>query len=217
MSTYVPVLITSIMCGISMLLMKHDKSKWEDITANSRKSIIVYCAIMCLITVGISAWFCTKYIDNGIIHIMKRLALLSILWAVASIDFMTYRIPNTYIWTGLIYRGILLVFEVVAGNPELKMLLLSEVIAAGAILLATFLCAICIKNSIGAGDIKLFFIMGLMLGTEGIWNAVFCSLLVSFILAAFLLITKKKNRKDAMPFGPAIAIGTYLSVCLTGV
>ena len=73
-----------------------------------------------------------------------------------------------------------------------------------------------IKNGIGFGDMKLFIVMGLMLGLDGIWGAVFLALIVSFLIAAFALITKKKTRKDAIPFGPALVIGTYLSICLSG-
>ena len=90
------------------------------------------------------------------------------------------------------------------------------VIAAGALLLASVLCALCLRNSIGFGDMKLFLVMGLMLSLDGIWGAVFLSLVASFFISGYLIITKKKTRKDAIPFGPAIAIGTYLSVCLSG-
>ena len=94
--------------------------------------------------------------------------------------------------------------------------LIAEVVAAVAIALAAFLCSICMKNSIGYGDIKLFIVMGLLLGMNGIWSAVFVSLIVAFFAAIALLITKKKGRKDVVPFAPAIVIGTYVSVILTG-
>lgn len=94
--------------------------------------------------------------------------------------------------------------------------LLSEGIAAAALLLASMLCRLCAKNSIGYGDMKLFIVMGLMLGLNGIWGAVFASLVLSFLLAVFLLVTKKKSRKDVIPFAPAIVLGTFVSVFLTG-
>lgn len=72
------------------------------------------------------------------------------------------------------------------------------------------------QGSIGAGDIKLFVVMGLLLGLDGIWSAIFLSLVLSFITAIYFLITKRKGKKDAMAFGPALAIGTWLSIFLTG-
>ena len=68
----------------------------------------------------------------------------------------------------------------------------------------------------GFGDMKLFLVMGLLLGTRGIWGAVFLSLIVIFFISVFALITKRKSRKDLIPFGPALVIGTYLAVYLTG-
>ena len=94
--------------------------------------------------------------------------------------------------------------------------LLTEVIASAVLFLVAVLCALIVKNSIGGGDMKLFVVMGLLLGLQGTWGAIFLSLIVSFIVAVALLITRKKSRKDAIPFGPALAAGTYLSIFLTG-
>ena len=46
--------------------------------------------------------------------------------------------------------------------------------------------------------------------------SVFVSLIVSFVISAVLLVTKKKKRRDVIPFAPALMIGTYISVFLTG-
>ena len=79
------------------------------------------------------------------------------------------------------------------------------------------LSSLLIKGAIGMGDVKLFSVMALYLGLEGIWPAIFCSLIVSFFVAVFSLVTKRAKRKDNIPFAPAILIGTYLSVFLTGI
>ena len=140
---------------------------------------------MITVTLGASVLFCTLYADNNIFVSIKRLALLSVIWPVAYIDFKTYRIPNTFILFGLGCRAALLPFELLFYD-QFFTALLSEVIAAGALLLACILCALCLKGSIGFGDMKLFIVMGLLLGLDGIWSAVFTSLLISFVIAAFL-------------------------------
>ena len=63
---------------------------------------------------------------------------------------------------------------------------------------------------------KLFIVMGLLLGLEGIWNAIFLAMFVMFVIAVVLLLSKKKTKKDSIPFGPAIAIGTYLAIISIG-
>lgn len=66
------------------------------------------------------------------------------------------------------------------------------------------------------GDIKLFALMGLYQGLFGVFNSVFFSLIVSFFISIILLILKRKNRKDVIPFGPSIYAGTVVGIFLTG-
>ena len=184
--------------------------------SSAKKTQIIYSVLMIMVNIGISVLFLTMYQSNTVLFSLKRLLLLSILWAVGYIDFKTYKIPNRFIILGLIFRAGILIFELVFERELLINCLISEGIASGALLIATLLCCLCIKNSIGYGDIKLFVVMGLMLGLEGIWSAVFVSLLISFVVAVILLITRKKGKKDVIPFAPSIAIGTYISIIMTG-
>ena len=176
----------------------------------------VYGCIFVVLNLAIACFFTYMYGENTLLFSLKRFAVLSVLWPVALIDLKTYRIPNVFVLTGLIYRAALLVPELFLEQSSLLDYLLEEVVAAVAITLAAFLCSICFKGSIGYGDIKLFIVMGLLLGMRGIWSAMFLSLFAAFVIAVCLLISKKKGRKDAVPFAPAILIGTYLSVILTG-
>jgi leader peptidase (prepilin peptidase)/N-methyltransferase len=64
----------------------------------------------------------------------------------------------------------------------------------------------------GMGDVKLMFVVGLYLG---LWNTVL-ALFLSFIFGGFfgvlLLVTKIKGRKDAIPFGPWLVLGTLTAI-----
>lgn len=180
------------------------------------KSAWIYAGIMSVLTIEITILFQIIYVDNSFLFSLKRLLLLGLLWPIAYIDFKTYRIPNLFIASGLLIRVALLILEVIFERSGLLSTIVSEGIASLALVIAAFLCTLLIKNSIGFGDIKLFIIMGLYLGLGGIWSAVFMALLVSFLISVVLLLTKKKTRKDTIPFGPSIVIGTYLSVFLTG-
>ena len=186
-------------------------------SAHIPKSAWIYAALMICVTLGASFLFATLYKDNSMIANIKRLALLSLMWPIAYIDSKNYRIPNSFIILGLCYRVVIVIFELIFEKDLIGMHLLSEGIAAAALLLASGLCALCIKNSIGFGDMKLFVVMGLLIGLDGIWSAIFLSLLVSFAVSVYMLASKKKTRKDAIPFGPALVIGTFLSICLRGV
>ena len=226
MTVLLPI-ITAAGCGLSFLLMLRDadeqklagKENNEDGIRNDKVRtvpLIIYSVICITITILISVFFPRVYPDNSIWVNVKRMMLLSILWPIAYIDFKTLRIPNLFVIYGLTCRVVILVFEFFLGNPLIWATLLSEVIAAGALILAAGLCAFVVKNGVGFGDMKLLIVMGLLLSLDGIWGAIFLALIISFFVAVFVLITKKKTRKDAIPFGPAIVIGTYLSICLSG-
>lgn len=184
--------------------------------SSSKKVKILYSAFAFLINIGIAVLFLTLYKSNTLLFSLKRLFLLSVLWPVGYIDFKTLKIPNRFIMIGLMFRAVILIFELLFERELLSVYLVSEAIAAGVLLLATLLCSLCIKNSIGFGDIKLFAVLGLMLGADGTWSAVFVSLFISFVTAVVLLISGKKGKKDAIPFAPSIAVGTYISIILTG-
>ena len=184
--------------------------------ARAKRTALLYAAVLLLLTEGAAAMYLTVYRRLGLWVAVKRLALLCVLWPIALTDLKTMRIPNAFILLGLALRLILIPFELLFGEPAFWQTLVQELIAAGALLLASFLCALIIKNSIGFGDMKMFLVMGLLLGTQGVWAAVFLSLLICFFAAVFLLISKRKSRKDAIPFGPALVLGTYLAAYLTG-
>lgn len=193
-----------------------NKIKDDGFLVVSRKIMLVYSAVAIAVNIGISLLFALYYKDNGVLFSLKRLFMLAVLWPVGLIDLKTYRIPNKFILFGLCLRAFVLVFELLFARTGILYVLLSEIIAALALGLASFLCSICLKNSIGFGDIKLFIVMGLMLGLLGIWSAIFVSLVIAFVVSIVLLISRKKGKKDVVPFAPSIMLGTYISIVLTG-
>ena len=97
------------------------------------------------------------------------------------------------------------------------MTLFSEALGAVGIFVVCMFFLLMMKNSIGMGDIKLFMVMGLYLGLYSMIDAIMSSLVLAFICAVVLLLTRKKGKKDSLPFAPAVLAGTYLSVFLTGI
>jgi len=67
-------------------------------------------------------------------------------------------------------------------------------------------------HALGMGDIKLFAVIGAFLG----WKMTLFALAASFLLAGlfgFVSIVKNpKSRKEAMPLGPYIVLGTYVTI-----
>lgn len=67
------------------------------------------------------------------------------------------------------------------------------------------------RGGMGAGDMKLFAVLGIVLGLKMVLLAFFLSCVIGAIVGICLLIIKRINRKQAVPFGPYIVIGTVLA------
>lgn len=211
------ILVNGAAAGLLYCELKKNREKypaWQD--GKPPKGLLIYAAVMIIVAVGVSLFVTDFYRDNTFLFTLKRVIMLALLWPVAYTDFTACRIPNLFIEAGLAARVAVFAAEFFLERDVLLSCLLSELVAAVVLFLVAALCTVMIKNSIGGGDLKLFVVMGLFLGLQGVWGAMFLSLIVSFIAAVALLATRRKSRKDAIPFGPALALGTYLSIFLTG-
>lgn len=75
------------------------------------------------------------------------------------------------------------------------------------------LIAIASKGGMGGGDIKLMGVLGFWLGWRTTLLMMLLSFLIGGVLSILLLFFKIKGRKEAIPFGPFIAIATFITIC----
>lgn len=75
-----------------------------------------------------------------------------------------------------------------------------------------YLVAVVSRGGMGGGDIKLTAMMGAFLGLRDLGVAVFIGLLAGSAVGIALMIAGRKGRKDAIPFGPFLALGGVCSV-----
>lgn len=213
--------------AISLYLFIRDLDRWpkREETGTIKKEIAgkVSRAGWSYLIIGVIAdvllIFCFRhyYSDNSWLFNAKRFFLMGLIWPIAYIDYKTYRIPNTYIVTGLIMRVLFLIAEYLHGEKVLATIIMGELLAALIVFIASILCRLLVKNGVGWGDIKLMVMMALFLGVQGLSGAIMMALIVSFLSVIVLVLMHKKGRKDVIPFGPFIVLGTYLSLFLTGV
>jgi len=64
----------------------------------------------------------------------------------------------------------------------------------------------------GIGDIKLAFLMGLILSFPNILVALFLAFFIGAIIGVGLIIFGKKTLKSEIPFGPFLVTGTFLAM-----
>lgn len=66
------------------------------------------------------------------------------------------------------------------------------------------------KGSMGAGDVKLSFIMGLFLTGEYVVGAILYGCIISAVYSMIQILRKKLTRKDTLPFVPFLYIGLII-------
>ncbi|MFL0246462.1 prepilin peptidase [Candidatus Clostridium stratigraminis] len=71
---------------------------------------------------------------------------------------------------------------------------------------------ILLTNGMGWGDVEICLLCGVFLGLKLTAVTLFFSFIFGGIIGALLIITKKKSRKDYIPFGPYIALGAFVAM-----
>ena len=76
--------------------------------------------------------------------------------------------------------------------------------------LVLLLIAIVSKGGMGGGDIKLFFVIGLVLGTQLTLLTLFLAALIGSMVGILHLRRTGQGRKTPVPFGPSIAAAAVI-------
>lgn len=149
--------------------------------------------------------FAYAYFHFGMqLELVVALIFISLLMIVFVSDMYYMLIPNKVL---LFFLPILIVARIFVPLDPWYDALFGGVV--GYVLIAIIILAS--KGGMGAGDMKLFGVIGLVLG----WKLT----LLTFFLAAFfgaligggLMLLKRVNRGEAIPFGPFIVFGALIS------
>lgn len=172
--------------------------------------------VMGIITVTMfgSSFLIVNNVSN-IPNLVKLLLLMGILAAAAIIDLKKTIIPNFLIIFGLIVRVLIYVIELLFYNNIFVPQLISDVIGFAIGFGILFIASVVSKGALGFGDVKLFGLIGLMSGAICTYSTLVFCLLLSTIASIGLMIAKKKNRKDSIPFGPFVFVGYIIAIILT--
>ena len=148
--------------------------------------------------------FALTLVTHGTIDfdLLNQLGLVCILYGLSLCDLKTYEIPDGFILLGLVWW---LVFSLILGNNIVYGLVSGLIISGAVYLISLVMDKVLKKESMGGGDIKLLFLVGLNIG---LLASVF-NLILSCIFGLLLILVLKKEK---IPFGPAISLATYISM-----
>ena len=130
------------------------------------------------------------------------------------IDFKSHRLPNRLVgWFVAVEILIMAVISWMASDLDRFGTALG---IAGVTTIVYLLLYLVSRGSLGMGDVKFAFPLGLCVGwySANQWLvAIFVSFLIAGLVAVIGLVTKRMTRKSRLAFGPYMFLGTFL-VCV---
>jgi leader peptidase (prepilin peptidase) / N-methyltransferase len=139
------------------------------------------------------------------VGLVPALILIAALIAITAIDLDRQLIPDVISLPGIVV-GFLL--SVVTGRPGWLDSLLGILLGGGIF----FLIIVASRGGMGGGDMKLGAMLGAFLGWKLVLVAILLAVLGGGVVAIALLVLRRKGRKDAVPFGPFLALGGTISL-----
>jgi leader peptidase (prepilin peptidase)/N-methyltransferase len=141
------------------------------------------------------------------------LVLTAGLVALSLIDLEHYLLPDRIVFP-LAVAMVVLLGVAAAGDGD-GGALVSAGLGAVVAFVALGVLHVASPRSMGFGDVKLAFVLGLALGWLG-WGEVALGLFLGFLYGAIvgvaLMALRLRGRKDHVPFGPFLAAGTLTAV-----
>jgi len=139
------------------------------------------------------------------LHAVVACALLAALVAITMIDLERHIIPDVISLPGTL-AGVLA--NLATGRVSWKESLIGIAVGGGVFLTIALVGSwLAGQDAMGGGDIKLAAMLGSFLGWKVLLFSLFVSALGGGILAAALMGSGLRGRKDPLPFGPFLAAG----------
>lgn len=120
----------------------------------------------------------------------------------------------------MLFPAVLVAFVYLLASPFLSQtsfqglmhpIVINFLSAIGAFLFFLAIFILTRGKGMGFGDVKLAFLLGLILGFPGTPLALYIAFLTGGLVGIILILWKKKSLKLAVPFGPFLIIGALIS------
>ena len=140
---------------------------------------------------------------------VNSLILISLAVVAAGIDFQHRIIPDI---VTLPWMAVGLVIAAFSGGIQGVFSRALGIVGCGGLV---FLIAIISRGGMGGGDVKFMALIGSFLGVPGGLTSFVIACVIGAIVGVILIVSGIKSRKDEIPFGPFISLGTIM-VCVFG-
>ena len=145
---------------------------------------------------ALSAW---RYDGHGVAPAVVS-AYMAALIGCAATDLISFRVPNAFTYSAI-------PFALAVGLAAPGANIVSTIGGGVGLGLGFFVLAVLTRGGIGMGDVKLATFVGFALGFVLGVLAMFVTAIAGGVVAALLLITRARGRRDPIPYAPYIALG----------
>ena len=162
-------------------------------------------------------------LTGAVLLVGVRPATVAFAWAggaavvLASVDLLVHRLPDRVTYPACAVCA--LAFTVDAAVLDAWGPMVRGLVAGAAAFAVAAAAAAVSKEGLGFGDVKLFGLLGLVLGWAG-WGVllagVFLGLLAGAAVSLGLVATRRAGWRTALPFGPPLLAGAVLALGLAG-
>lgn len=185
----------------------------DDQTEYPRKKRILFIVITLLIFAAVSVCLplMTDLQERSMFEVLRAVSAILGLYYAAIIDWKFQLIPNRYLLGFLALTLVLLAAEALTDfsgfRATIVLSLIGSAVCGGIFLLTNLLS----HNGLGMGDVKLVFILGLLLGLDDTLAGLLWTFVFSAIAGIVLLIRKKAKMKTKIAMGPFFFLGFLCS------
>ena len=166
-------------------------------------------AVLVAVTVALFVGLAVRYHDSWVLPAF--LVLAAGLVALSVIDLEHFLLPNRIVYPLAV--GMLALLALAAVGDDAWGAFGRAVLGGFAATVTLGVLHLVSPRSMGFGDVKLAFVLGLVLGWLG-WSelvlGLFCGFLAGAVVGIALIAVRHRGRKDHLPFGPFLAFGTLV-------
>jgi leader peptidase (prepilin peptidase)/N-methyltransferase len=161
--------------------------------------------VLLAVGAGLSAWAIVLRSAQPWWATLAYLFFLALLVVLSATDLDQRRLPHIVLDPLIVGAVVFIPF-----NPAVEPL--NGI--AGALLAVVFMgvLGLVIRSGVATGDLYLVAPLGLLLGWEGVFVAIFVAALLSAVTSIILLATRRVGLRSYIPFGPFLVAGTVITL-----
>ncbi len=185
--------------------IENEKNQIVPLLKRRKKSFIIILSVYIVMAVMMISVYQKKMITVPVM--IQSILLWDGLFLISEIDLKLKKIPNKILLILFILRCLGIIIETIFEKDGIlgKFVFSSVGMITGAIVL--LICMFISRGGVGAGDVKLYAVIGFYFGLVGIIQIMMYSLFLAAIFSIFMLIGKKAKMKSTLPMAPFICAG----------